>query len=213
MLAFAKCMRDQGIDMPDPQFDGGRVMQRGPDERVSPEKMRKADAACSKYREEIEPPELSPEQEQEMKEAALAHAQCMREHGLEKFPDPTFDEERRRPDPHRPGHGPRPRRPGLPGGREGLPRRAPRPRGGLAVKWVAVAAASAAAVVAAVVLLAGGDEAPPVRAAAATATAAVERRDLVDRESVDGTLGYADAARPARGRDRRRHRAAGSRAA
>ena len=27
-----------------------------------------------------------------MKKAALAHAQCMREHGLEKFPDPTFDE-------------------------------------------------------------------------------------------------------------------------
>jgi peptidoglycan hydrolase-like protein with peptidoglycan-binding domain len=62
------------------------------------------------------------------------------------------------------------------------------------VKWVVAAAGGAAAVVAAVVLLAGGDEAPPVRAAAATATAAVERRDLVDRESVDGTLGYADAA-------------------
>jgi peptidoglycan hydrolase-like protein with peptidoglycan-binding domain len=62
------------------------------------------------------------------------------------------------------------------------------------VKWVAVAAGGAAAVVAAVVLLAGGDEAPPVRAASATATAAVERRDLVARESADGTLGYADAA-------------------
>jgi peptidoglycan hydrolase-like protein with peptidoglycan-binding domain len=61
------------------------------------------------------------------------------------------------------------------------------------VRWVA-AAAGAAAVVLAVVLLAGGDEAPPVRAASATASAAVERRDLVDRESVGGTLGYADAA-------------------
>jgi peptidoglycan hydrolase-like protein with peptidoglycan-binding domain len=62
------------------------------------------------------------------------------------------------------------------------------------VKWVVLAAGGAVAVVAAVVLLAGGDEAPPVRAASATATAAVERRDLVDRESVGGTLGYADAA-------------------
>jgi hypothetical protein len=62
------------------------------------------------------------------------------------------------------------------------------------VKWVAAAAGGVAAVVAAVVLLAGGDEAPPVRAADATAIAAVERRDLVDRESVDGTLGYAGAA-------------------
>jgi hypothetical protein len=92
MLAFAKCMRDQGIDMPDPTFDGGRVMQRGPEERVSPEKMRKADQECRKHMEGLEPPELSPEQQQEMKEGALAHAKCMREHGLENFPDPTFDE-------------------------------------------------------------------------------------------------------------------------
>jgi peptidoglycan hydrolase-like protein with peptidoglycan-binding domain len=63
------------------------------------------------------------------------------------------------------------------------------------VKRVAVAAAGAAAAVAAGVLIAGGDEAPPVRAAAAAAgTATVERRDLVDRETVGGTLGYADAA-------------------
>jgi peptidoglycan hydrolase-like protein with peptidoglycan-binding domain len=65
------------------------------------------------------------------------------------------------------------------------------------VKRAAVAAAAAAAVVAAVVLIAGGDETQPARGAAgeaATATATVERRDLVDRESIDGTLGYADAA-------------------
>jgi hypothetical protein len=93
MLAFAKCMREQGIDMPDPQFDGGRVTQRGPEERVSPEKMEKAEGACRKYMEDVEPPETSPEQQQEMKERALAHAQCMREHGLENFPDPTFDED------------------------------------------------------------------------------------------------------------------------
>jgi hypothetical protein len=93
MLAFAKCMRDEGIDMPDPQFDGGRVMQRGPDERVAPEKMREAEASCRKHMEDVEPPELSPEQQEEMKKAALAHAQCMREHGLENFPDPTFDED------------------------------------------------------------------------------------------------------------------------
>ena len=93
MLAFAKCMRDQGVDMPDPQFDGGRIMQRGPEERVSPEKMEKAEGACRKYMEDIEPPEMSPEQQQEMKERALAHAQCMREQGLKNFPDPTFDED------------------------------------------------------------------------------------------------------------------------
>jgi peptidoglycan hydrolase-like protein with peptidoglycan-binding domain len=69
--------------------------------------------------------------------------------------------------------------------------------GGIAVKPTRVVAAGAAAVAAvatAVVLADGGDDAGAVRAdAAPTATATVERRDLVDRESVDGTLGYADA--------------------
>lgn len=93
VLAFAKCMRDQGIDMPDPQFDGGRVMQRGPDERVAPEKLREAEEACRKLLKDVKPPELSEEQQKELREGALAHAQCMREHGLENFPDPTFDED------------------------------------------------------------------------------------------------------------------------
>ena len=59
----------------------------------------------------------------------------------------------------------------------------------------ALAAAGAAGVAAVVVtvVLSTGEDPPPVHAAeAATATAAVERRDLVDRELVQGTLGYAD---------------------
>jgi hypothetical protein len=31
-------------------------------------------------------------QKEEFKKAALANARCMREHGIENFPDPTFDE-------------------------------------------------------------------------------------------------------------------------
>ena len=62
------------------------------------------------------------------------------------------------------------------------------------MKRAAAVAVGVAAIAAAVVLAASGDEAPPVRAATTTATATVERRDLVDRESVAGTLGYAGAA-------------------
>jgi peptidoglycan hydrolase-like protein with peptidoglycan-binding domain len=58
---------------------------------------------------------------------------------------------------------------------------------------VAAGAALAAAAAAAVVVADGGGDAGATGSAAApTATATVERRDLVDRESVDGTLGYAD---------------------
>jgi peptidoglycan hydrolase-like protein with peptidoglycan-binding domain len=59
-----------------------------------------------------------------------------------------------------------------------------------------VAAATAGVVVVAgsVALAVGGDGGTPARASGGSdlATATVERRDLVDRQTVDGTLGYAD---------------------
>jgi hypothetical protein len=96
-LEYARCMRDHGIDMPDPTFDGdGRSLQTGPDpadlKDLKRGKFREAEQACKKYLEAIEPPKLSEEQQQEFRDAALANARCMREHGIENFPDPTFGE-------------------------------------------------------------------------------------------------------------------------
>jgi hypothetical protein len=88
MLAYARCMREHGIDFPDPQPGGGEMTIRRSDD-ASPEKLRAAEEACEKHREAIRPPELSEEQQQELKDAALAHARCMREHGID-MPDPTF---------------------------------------------------------------------------------------------------------------------------
>ena len=87
MADFAECMRENGIDFPDPgSGERGAVRIEG-----SPDKLRKAEEACADERAKIKPPELSDEQRAEFKEAALAHARCMREHGIENFPDPQFD--------------------------------------------------------------------------------------------------------------------------
>ena len=87
-LKFAECMRDEGIDMPDPGAEGRQEFKIGGDSGISPQEFEAARKACEKYRKDIRP-ELTEEEQQEFKEAALAHARCMREHGID-FPDPTF---------------------------------------------------------------------------------------------------------------------------
>ncbi len=91
MLAYAKCIREHGVDMPDPVFEGNRIKQLGP-KKVDQAKMRVAEKACASIRESIKPPDISDTERAEFKQAALANAKCMREHGIKNFPDPTFDE-------------------------------------------------------------------------------------------------------------------------
>lgn len=93
-LAFARCMRENGIDMPDPAAGEGGVVQfrrPGGDGATPPprETVERAHEACAKHTKGIRPPELSPEQAREMKQAALRHAKCMRDQGID-FPDPKF---------------------------------------------------------------------------------------------------------------------------
>jgi hypothetical protein len=91
-LRFAQCMREHGVDMPDPRTGGRQVFRVGPNEETTPEEMEEAQRACRKYQQQIRPPELSEEEREEFREAALAHARCMRENGIENFPDPTISE-------------------------------------------------------------------------------------------------------------------------
>ena len=65
MLDFARCMRENGVDMPDPQFEGGRVTMKmgGKPGEIDPAKMQAAEKACAKYREAIKPPEMSDEEQ------------------------------------------------------------------------------------------------------------------------------------------------------
>jgi hypothetical protein len=92
-LKFARCMREHGVEMDDPKQGERGIQMVGP-RGASPQKAREAEEACRKYLDAIKPPELSDEQEKQLKDAALAHARCMRDHGID-FPDPTFGEDGR----------------------------------------------------------------------------------------------------------------------
>jgi hypothetical protein len=85
-LEFAQCMREHGVDFPDPVNGRFQYMGTPGDE----EKMEEAQEACRGILEGVLP-ELDEEQEAEMQDALLAFARCMREHGID-FPDPRFEE-------------------------------------------------------------------------------------------------------------------------
>jgi hypothetical protein len=99
MLAFARCMREHGIDMPDPDTSGGGpgvvTFSAGGASGATKidadtTKFQEAHEACQHLMGDAGPINLSPEQQQEMQDQALAFSRCMREHGVD-MPDPTFD--------------------------------------------------------------------------------------------------------------------------
>jgi hypothetical protein len=92
-LDFAECMREHGVDMEDPKPGSGGIQLIAP-EGGDTAAMEKAQEACQKHLETARPPELSAEEQSEFRERALAHARCMREHGID-MPDPTFGEDGR----------------------------------------------------------------------------------------------------------------------
>lgn len=86
MRKFAQCMRQNGVDMPDPTGDGGRVQMKmsakpGADSEA---KMKAAEAKCRHFQPNGgKPVKLKPEDLAKMR----AMAKCMREHGVD-MPDP-----------------------------------------------------------------------------------------------------------------------------
>jgi hypothetical protein len=85
-LDYARCMREHGVDFPDPV--NGRFEFRS--ERGDQRKVEEAQEACRDILEDAAPP-VDEEQQAEEREAALEFAKCMREHGID-MPDPTFPE-------------------------------------------------------------------------------------------------------------------------
>jgi hypothetical protein len=84
-LDYAKCMRQHGVDFPDPKNGEFQLKTKRRDARKTDEAQR----ACAPILEKARPPQLSEEQQAQVREAALAFARCMREHGVD-MPDPEF---------------------------------------------------------------------------------------------------------------------------
>jgi hypothetical protein len=95
-LEFAECMREHGIDIPDPQPGGGPIQLGGPNaeqggDLLNDPEARDALEACQEKLGDAGPQSISPQQRQEFEDAALRFAQCMRDHGVD-VPDPQFEE-------------------------------------------------------------------------------------------------------------------------
>jgi len=115
LLDWVECMRDEGVDIPDPtrDADGNLVINgngfslgggQGPttndaedsgdgadEPSITPEQMEAGEAVCG------QPPglgadDISDEDLQAMQQDALEFAQCMRDEGIEDFPDPDFSD-------------------------------------------------------------------------------------------------------------------------
>lgn len=82
-LEFTECMRDHGVEMPDPRGDDESI-QVDPSDPAA----RQALALCDEKLDRVAQ-EITPEQDEEFREGWLAFAQCMREEGIE-MGDPRF---------------------------------------------------------------------------------------------------------------------------
>jgi hypothetical protein len=98
MLAFAECMREQGIDMQDPQVgeDGNLRMPRPVGagegtEQFDREAMMAAREACSVHLEGVAQ-RFEQFDQTEIQDQMLSYAACMRENGYD-MPDPDFTTE------------------------------------------------------------------------------------------------------------------------
>jgi hypothetical protein len=90
-LNWAKCMRQHGINLPDPRFDAqGNMIPPEPPAVANAQaklKFKAADQACKQYEPSGGPPPSPPSAQE--RQQALAFARCMRQHGI-NVPDPQI---------------------------------------------------------------------------------------------------------------------------
>jgi hypothetical protein len=85
-LAFAQCMRDHGVDLPDPGSSSGPVQLK-----VDPTTMDAAQNACKSLRKGQDFKGPNAADQARMRDQLVKFSACMRAHGI-NMPDPTFSE-------------------------------------------------------------------------------------------------------------------------
>ena len=92
-IKHARCMREHGVDVPDPKPGQGGVILKGPQgAAANVGAMEETAKACDKHLKGVAQQDISDEEKNDMRDAALKHARCMRDQGID-FPDPQFDED------------------------------------------------------------------------------------------------------------------------
>ena len=91
VLNFAQCMREEGINFPDPTFDIDGNPEFDNVDVENEDEFEEAFTNCEDILRNALPEQfdLDPEVEAALVDASLEFSQCMREEGMSNFPDPT----------------------------------------------------------------------------------------------------------------------------
>ena len=91
ILDLVACLRDNGLDVPDPQFgpEGPTFVDPSTVQSIdfTSDAFIEAMEACEDFLAAVQP-EVDPEQQAEQVEQQLVLAECMRREGIDDFPDP-----------------------------------------------------------------------------------------------------------------------------
>ncbi len=92
MLAFTQCMRDNGVDMADPEIDAdGNLRLARPEgiEESGRDEIRGAREVCGPLLDDVVQ-QFRNVDRTELQDTLLAYTQCMRDNGYADMPDPDF---------------------------------------------------------------------------------------------------------------------------
>lgn len=89
LLKWAQCMRQHGVNVADPQNGTIRIQATGGPDGSGQQQLQAATEACKQY--QPNGGQSSGPPSQQALDSATKFAQCMRDHGVPKFPDPSAD--------------------------------------------------------------------------------------------------------------------------